>query len=174
MRAHRERGRLRTPIAYYIRRQHTRRIHTRTSSVGEGLPRLGTRKTSFVEYPTGTAQPPSNSFNPLRKKSIILCCQVYLLPYHKLNYITGAERVCTRKDAQPREGGMRNEEMTSFARLWHLRRCNTRNNSSLTSKDCATEFNLRKRERESFRGLYYQLIAPFSIRFFFVPKNSWR
>ncbi|KYM77190.1 hypothetical protein ALC53_12485 [Atta colombica] len=38
-----------------------------TSSVGEGLPRLGTRKTSFVEYPTGTAQPPSNSFNPLRK-----------------------------------------------------------------------------------------------------------
>ncbi|KYM99763.1 hypothetical protein ALC62_09381 [Cyphomyrmex costatus] len=49
-----------------VRRQHTTGIYG-TSSVGEGLPRLGTRKTSFVEYPTGTAQPPSNSFNPLRK-----------------------------------------------------------------------------------------------------------
>lgn len=29
--------------------------YTRGISVGEGLPRLGTRKTSFVEYPTGTA-----------------------------------------------------------------------------------------------------------------------
>lgn len=49
----------------------TEAVHGRyiraTPSVGEGLPRLGTRKTSFVEYPTGTAQPPSDSFNPLRK-----------------------------------------------------------------------------------------------------------
>lgn len=50
-----------------LRRQHIRGYIYATSSVGEGLPRLGTRKTSFVEYPTGTAQPPSNSFNPLRK-----------------------------------------------------------------------------------------------------------
>ncbi|KYQ58904.1 hypothetical protein ALC60_02060 [Trachymyrmex zeteki] len=49
-----------------VQRQHTTDTYG-TSSVGEGLPRLGTRKTSFVEYPTGTAQPPSNSFNPLRK-----------------------------------------------------------------------------------------------------------
>ncbi|KYN36877.1 hypothetical protein ALC56_08668 [Trachymyrmex septentrionalis] len=49
-----------------VQRQHTIDTYG-TSSVGEGLPRLGTRKTSFVEYPTGTAQPPSNSFNPLRK-----------------------------------------------------------------------------------------------------------
>lgn len=42
--------------------------YTRGISVGEGLPRLGTRKTSFVEYPTGTASAAQQLVQPAQKK----------------------------------------------------------------------------------------------------------
>lgn len=56
--------------------------YTCDRSVGEGLPRLGTWKTSFVEYPTGTASAAQQLVQPAQKKSIILCRQVYLLSCH--------------------------------------------------------------------------------------------